>query len=174
MFKQQKTPCLFSFHVSYELKTVQGVLFYDNFSSLKGKLGKRKDVFNQDGMHYSENGHGLIAQGLLEYLGFEDAPCTWTKDKENDEIFKLEQEERSIAFVRFAIFHEICSKKLTLEEMLANIKERLKEKDLPDWRIKTYTDFINHFGKFDVLRDLVIEKTEKYLNFYGYRSKRWG
>ncbi len=139
----------------------ENVLFYDNFNWLKKASYNMQNVFGKDGIHYTPCGQALIARGILEFLGFNNIPTGFIKDKENDEILLLEQEERSASFVRFNVFHEMNGS-FTLEQMLEQTKTRLKDNN-PDWLEKHYNNFIKHFNKFDVLSTKIKDKTNKYL-----------
>ncbi len=143
-----------------EIAKKENVLCYENFSYLQNHSKNKQGVFGVDGVHYLSAGQDLIAQGILEYMGFKNA-CAFEKDDMNDEIYELEQQERSYAFVRFNTFHKIYGD-FTDQEMYENIKERLQSSDLPNWQRKSYTDFITYFGKIDELKEKIIQKTKQY------------
>ncbi len=146
-----------------ELAERENVLFYDNYSALKAMIENCDGAHGADGLHYTEIGQALIAKGILQYLGFKDVPDTFAKDDINDELFELEQEERSIAFIRFNTYNKIHGRDVSFEQMHETIISRLNEPDLPDWKIKKYDDFIKYYGKFDELIEKVIEKTKAYV-----------
>ena len=77
-----------------------GVRFFDMFEKSYSKMLSERDLHTQDGIHYTKDkGHTVLANIILEFLGCEPQ-SEFKKTPENDEIFELEQLERSTGYIR--------------------------------------------------------------------------
>lgn len=81
-----------------ELCERKGAIFWDMFGKTYEKMLVEDGLFFDDGIHYSAKGHEIIAKIILEFLGCE-IPNEFIRTKENDEIFELEQLERSTGYL---------------------------------------------------------------------------
>lgn len=81
-----------------EICEKKGAIFWDTFSSMYQKMRTQKDLFTADGIHYTQKGHEEIAKTILGFLDAE-IPETFAKTKENDDVYELEQLERSTGFL---------------------------------------------------------------------------
>ena len=120
-----------------ELKNIAkefSVGLIDTFSETHKEMLKGEGMFNEDGIHYSQKGHVVLAKILLNYLGYENIPDSF--DIKNDVcsvINRLEQLERHIQFFRRWIFYPLEHKPFadvnTEEDVKRKIRELVKENE---------------------------------------------
>lgn len=79
------------------------------------------DCFSSDGIHYSDNGNQVIANGFLKCMGYSDSVQENYDNNEIKEINALEQDMRAYFFVKYNLLN-IKEEKVSIEE----IKERLQ------------------------------------------------
>ena len=144
-----------------ELKNIAkefSVGLIDTFSETHKEMLKGEGMFNEDGIHYSQKGHVVLAKILLNYLGYENIPDSF--DIKNDlcsVINKLEQIERHIQFFRRWIFYPLEHKPFADVNTEADVKAKLKElMQDPKYPYYAYAEVADYF--YDDLT-LLREKT---------------
>ena len=141
-----------------DLAERKGVLFFDIFSKTYEKMLELegKGMYFDDGCHYTKDfGHAVIARAFLEYFGVEDIPSTFPKTKENDEIFDLEQLERSTGYLlRCTPLNEHFGKK-TEEEKLEYIKSCLNSTF--EWGRLAAENYFKHAHEIPEMKKKLIE-----------------
>ena len=136
----------------------KGVIFFDMFEKTYQKMlaEQGKDMFFDDGQHYSKGkGHSFIAKSFLEFLGVENAPDNFTSTKENDEIFELEQLERSTGYLlRCYPLNEHFGKR-TEQEKTKHIKSLL-DSDF-EWGRLSAENYFKHYNEIPEMKQKLIE-----------------
>ena len=115
-----------------------------------------KDMFFDDGIHYTKDkGHAYIAKVFIEFLGIENTPDTFTSTKENDEIFELEQLERSTGYLlRCYPLNEHFGKR-TEQEKIEHIKSLL-DSDF-EWGRLSAENYFKHYNEIPEMKQKLIE-----------------
>ena len=97
-----------------------GALYIPAFEQTFKAMIEMDGVFNNDGIHLSKDvGHTVLAKTILEFLGVNDIPESFSISEENDKIYNLEQTERNIS--RFYTGHG-------LNPMFGDITEEYRKK----------------------------------------------
>lgn len=145
-----------------EFAKENGVLFFNIFDKLYDYMLTVDGMFADDGVHYTEKGSNYIAKCILEELGYKDVPSEFSKDSLNDEIFKVEQEERALCFVRFNEHNKILGD-FTEEEIKSKAEKILSDPKTPGWMRGSYENYLKYYGKFSQLTKKVEKLTKEYL-----------
>ncbi len=138
------------------------VTFFNIFDRLYNYMLTVDGMFRDDGVHYNEKGSAYIAKCILEDLGYENVPVEFSKDSKNDEIFKFEQEERALCFVRFNEHNKIICD-ITDEQIKVKAESILSDPKTPNWMKAGYENYLKYYGKFSELTKKVQELTKEYL-----------
>ena len=89
--------------VAHDIAKEQKVEFWDAYSQTLANASN--ESFTEDGIHYTDKGHELIAKIMLKFMLSQDlavAPVSEFTQK----IAKLEFDERSYYFIKYIVLHE--------------------------------------------------------------------
>jgi hypothetical protein len=89
--------------IAYEISKKLHVEFWDTFTQTLATA--TSDCFTEDGIHYTDNGHKLIAKIMLKEMANCDLKTSPISQK-TQEIARLEFEERSYYFIKYIVLHE--------------------------------------------------------------------
>ena len=142
-----------------EIAERKGALYMDMFEKSYQAMLTEKGLFGDDGTHYTEKGHDVLAKIILEFLGCDNIPETFIKTKENDEIFELEQLERSTGYlIRCTPLNPHFGVK-TEEEKIAHIKSLLNS-DWP-WGKLSAENYFKHYHEIPEMKKKIYELVTK-------------
>ena len=140
----------------------QDCLFLDIYAPLNEIMRKEKDVFAEDGIHYTPKGHSFIAKLLLAYLGYEDIPQNFESDEVNDEISRMEGKQRNFAYVLFNVFHP-CNGVFSETQILEKSKEEIENQNNSAWKRGVFAFFVANYNQRESMEKEVLERIENYL-----------
>jgi lysophospholipase L1-like esterase len=136
-----------------ELAEKYDVLYLDMFEKTYEEMKKieGKGLFFDDGIHYTkEEGHALLADVILEFLGCEKAR-PYKKTTENDRVFELEQLERSTGYLRRCTPMNPYFGKRTEEEILEYAKTKV-DGDF-EWGKLAARNYIAHHAEIEKMKE---------------------
>jgi lysophospholipase L1-like esterase len=89
--------------IAYEISKKLHVEFWDTFTQTLASV--TSDCYAEDGIHYTDKGHELIAKIMLKEIANCDLKTSPISQK-TQEIARLEFEERSYYFIKYIVLHE--------------------------------------------------------------------
>ena len=141
-----------------EMAERKGVLFCDLFTPTNAAMWNTEGLFNEDGVHYSKKGHGVLAKAFLEYLGCGDIPEEFPQTELSEKIYQLEYVERSAVFLPCATFNPKFGA-FTLLEMVEYATGVLSADDTPDWLRRAAKNFLERRKDVPALRQEILDLT---------------
>lgn len=145
-----------------EIATEENCLFVDLYTPLNEVMHKEKDVFAVDGIHYTPKGHSFIAKILLAYLGYEDIPKRFESDEVNEEISRMEANQRNFAYVLFNVFHP-CNGVFSEMQILKKAKEEMQNENNSAWKRGVFAYFLANYNERENIEKEILRKIEDYL-----------
>ncbi len=143
-----------------EYANEEGIGLVDVFAQMYLSMQTEEDLFGQDGIHLTEKGHEELAKIILRYLGVETIPQTIQRNEYSEKIAETEKIERSIQYVKWAMFHPIFGYDVLETEQ--NAVALLQEEDLPRHRKAAIENYLKYNGKTESLRAKILQSMKEY------------
>lgn len=89
--------------IVFDISQNQNVEFWDTYSQTLANISEEN--FTEDGIHYTDKGHELIAKIMLKLMLDQDLVIAPISEKIQD-VAQLEFEERSYYFIKYIVLHE--------------------------------------------------------------------
>ena len=129
-----------------DLAIKNGIMFFDNFESLKQKFFAAGNAFSKDGIHITKTGGEIYAEEVLKHLGVINP--RFKEDKENDALHEKEQVIRQMAFVRYNCCNPLLLKKDKVD-VFEEIKNILEDKNSPSFMKNNCKVFLENYKDID-------------------------
>jgi hypothetical protein len=137
----------------------EGVMFFDMFEKSFDVMMNETELFNDDGVHYSEKGHKYLAKIILELFGYEDVPLEFIHGEGAEQLWQAERLDRAPKFVRFNQYNAVNGPS-TEQERIDWCNKTLADEKEPNWLKNSCRVYLENYDKLSKNRknyhDLVL------------------
>ena len=124
----------------------EGVMFFDMFEKSFDVMMNETELFNDDGVHYSEKGHKYLAKIILELFGYEEVPLEFIHGEGAEELWQAERLDRAPKFVRFNQYNAVNGPS-TEQERIDWCNKTLADEKEPNWLKNSCRVYLENYDK---------------------------
>jgi lysophospholipase L1-like esterase len=126
----------------------EGVIFLDMFEKSFEVMMNDTDLFNDDGVHYSEKGHKHLAKIILELFGYENVSLEFIHGEGAEDVWNAEKLDRNGKFVRYNQFNAVNGPS-TIQDHIDWCNKTLANEKEPMWLKNSCKAYLENYNKFE-------------------------